>query len=346
VCEYRKGRNPYRPNSRSQTFATKREAEELDRGLDDRRTTKDTSTPTFEELAREYSVAKFAKMSSSDQDNNYYKLTGIILPRFGHVIATKITHSELDSYVKGRLSDHVYVYMGPRLPRKKTDRFVTLPTIHRELSIIRAILNWAVKAKRISGSEMDGYEMPPKRGKIVLPPTQDDYEKILAHAAPHCQRFIMLSYYTGLRPGRVEAFGLTWDNVDFDAEIIQIISAEKGGAPLRAVSLHPKLLAEMIKWKAEDESEGYHNGYIIHYKHKQITTSMKRAWAGAKRRAGITRPLRPYSLRHKTATDLINSGAGSVKDAAEILGNDPKTLMEYYQMVDSATKRGMVKGLK
>ncbi|SHO48974.1 site-specific integrase [Desulfopila aestuarii] len=346
--EFRKGRDPERPNSTSRTFKTIEAAERFEATLPDRRGNPPATGPTFHELASAYVVAKVGSMSVTDQDNTYYKLENVILPRFGDLPATAINHSKLDKYVISRLQDTVKVNLGNGR-RKDTGRPISKSTIHRELSIVRAILNWGVRRRMLLASPMAGYEMPKRDDKKILPPTEEEFSAILKHAAPHCRRLILISYYTGLRPGREEAYGITWDHVDLDTGTITIISAKKGGIPTRVVPIHPDLAEHLHQWKKEDQEnlkkDKTHLKYVIHWNHRPIKTSMKTAWSAAKKRAGITRPLRPYSLRHKSISDMLSAG-GDVGAVAEIVGHaDPQMTLKVYQETNTAIKQAAIGGL-
>ncbi len=87
---------------------------------------------------------------------------------------------------------------------------------------------------------MVGYEMPKRDDKRILPPTNEEVQAIVDSAAPHCRRLILISYYTGLCSGVQEAYGLSWDNVDLKNNTATIISAQKGGIPVRGVPIHPE----------------------------------------------------------------------------------------------------------
>lgn len=339
--EFRKGRDPERPNSTSRTFKTHEAAERFVATLPDRRGKPSSTGPTFHELASAYIVAKVGSMSTTDQDNTYYKLDNVILPRIGDLPATAINHSKLDKYVISRLQDTVKVNIGNG-KRKDTGRPISKSTIHRELSIVRAILNWGVRRRMLLVSPMIGYEMPRRDDKKILPPTEAEFSAILKHAAPHCRRLILISYYTGLRPGKEEAYGITWDHIDLETGTITIISAKKGGIPTRVVPINPDLAEHLKQWKEEDKD---HLKYVIHWNHRQIKTSMKTAWSAAKKRAGITRSLRPYSLRHKSISDMLSAG-GDVGAVAEIVGHpDPQMTLKVYQETNTAIKQAAIGGL-
>ncbi len=347
ICEFRKGRDPERPNAKCRYFgrgdSARQDAEKFDLSLRDRRVTIRSGSIGFAELADAYLAARISSMSTTDQDNTFRKLEGIILPRLGDLPALAINHSRLDRYVMGRLQDTVKVSIGNG-KKRDTGRRVSKSTIHRELSIVRAILNWGVRRGLLSLSPMDRYEMPTRDDKRILPPTQEEFDAIVMHAAPHCKRLILISYYTGLRPGVQEAYSLTWDHVDLKKGTITIISAKKGGIPLRVVPIHPDLHERLTNWKEEDRKSGVVK-YLIHFHHRPIKTSMKTAWRSAKKKAGITRSLRPYSLRHKSISDMLAAG-GDVGSVAEIVGHaDPQMTLKVYQETNTASKLEAIGGL-
>ena len=68
----------------------------------------------------------------------------------------------------------------------------------------------------------------------------------------------------------------------------------------------------------------------------------KIGWQAAKRRAGITRRLRLYDLRHAAATKMLARGA-DLKTVARILGHkSPVTTMTVYQHVSDEQTRAAI----
>lgn len=80
---------------------------------------------------------------------------------------------------------------------------------------------------------------------------------------------------------------------------------------------------------------------VVHYLFRPVK-SLKRSWATAKRRAGITRELRPYDLRHAFATLALEAGA-DLKAVSELIGHSrPDTTMRVYQHVNRRQHREAV----
>ena len=80
--------------------------------------------------------------------------------------------------------------------------------------------------------------------------------------------------------------------------------------------------------------------HIIHYNGKPVR-SIRKGFEAAKQRAGITRRIRRYDLRHMTASELLAAGI-DIKTVSEILGNTPEQCMRAYLHVRTEQKRNAV----
>ena len=130
---------------------------------------------------------------------------------------------------------------------------------------------------------------------------------LCAVAAPHQIHVIILGAQLGVRVGPSELYKLRWQDIDFPRAAIRITAAKKRpDQPWREVPIRDSLKPMLEAWKQEDaltEAE-----YVINWKGKQVE-STKRSWHTALRRAGITRNIRPYDLRHAFAPEAIAAGA-------------------------------------
>ncbi len=326
LVRYRKGKNPDRPNSTATYFGRGDEAQKaaeefnLSLGLGSRK--RKVAGRLFIELVNEYQEAKQYTMAASTFENLCIKMEAVILPEIGSCMAARITPARLDRYVASRSSSGV----------KNT-------TIHRELSDIRAVLRWAVKRKLIATNPMDGFEMPKRDDARIQPPTKKEFEAIIACAAPHLQRAMLLSYYTGLRPGKEELLSLKWEAVDFINRTIMVTSAKKGGLPVRMVPLNNTLYNYLLKWHNKDSETGQQ--YIVNYGGGRVD-SLKTAWRSAKKRAKVFRRLRLYDIRHRAITNMLEAGA-DLKSVSEIAGHASVDMTtRIYQHVSSDLKRKAV----
>ncbi len=204
------------------------------------------------------------------------------------------------------------------------------------------MLNWAVSRGHLTKNPVAGYRKPKPDYEIITPPRPDEIQRIIDNAAPHLVRAILLAYFTGLRPGVVELFNLKYSNCDFEQNTIMIRSAKKGGIPFRIIPLHPTLAALIRQWFKEDgENE---DGFIIHYFRKKVST-IKTAWDMAKKRAGITRRLRLYDLRHAGITAMLQHGI-DIKTVSAIAGHsNVSTTLRVYAHTNNTVARTAINAI-
>jgi len=267
--------------------------------------------PTFSEVAGAYLKHKAPLMSAVSFDNLMYKLERIILPTLGEgILANMLIPLVMDDYVNKRA------------------KLVKLTTVHRELSDIRAILNYGVERGLILKNPMAKYPMPKRDDTKIFPLAQDEIQRVIDCSAPHLKRAMLLSYFTGLRPGEVELLSIRYSQVNWSAQSITIISAAKGGAERREVPIHRSL--PLRAWYEEDGCKD--EAYIITWNEKPVS-SLKTAFRAAKRRAGIeNRKVPLYSLRHAFVTMLLHKGV-PLHTIANISGHDVRTMLKHYAHV-------------
>ena len=103
---------------------------------------------------------------------------------------------------------------------------------------------------------------------------------------------------------------------------------------MRDVPIHDDLLKNLLSWR---EADGNHSGFIVHYRGHRIRSILK-PWKQALQKAGITRRLRPYDLRHLFVTRAIEAGV-DYKTLSDIVGSSPETLRKHYQHVSNEARR-------
>lgn len=287
-----------------------------------------TQGPTFFELAVVYMKMRGFKPNPLEQLK--IRMEKIILPHFGHKRAVMLSDDDMDAYV---------------LRRRQAG--VKDNSIARELTDVKAVLNWSVKRKPplIPFNPVRDYRSPSKEDEVILPPSREEFQSIYNKAPDHLKRFILMSSYIGARPGKVEILSIRWREVDWEQCWIRVLSAEKGSKksrkPARNVPIHADFVEQLRNWwQADEENFGHDLALakpIVHYYGRSIT-SIKKAWKSTLINAGITRRLRPYDLRHRFVTKALADGA-DIGTLAEIVGSRPETLRKHYQHVTSAMHR-------
>jgi integrase len=286
-------------------------ARDAELGLLRRRPRNETFGPSFLELAKEYRDKRGLNDNSRKQLG--VRLQAHLVPAFGAMPAIKIKPADVDRYVERRRSAGV-----------------SDATICRELTDLKAILNWSARRDPplIPFNPIANFRKPSIRNAIARPTTEAEALRILKHALPHVRRAILIGWHLGLRP-QGELLALRWSDVNWETGRILIMSAHKGGPQAREVPIHPDLLPNLKAWHTEDRKNGRTN--IVHY-HGRRVRSIGKAWRSAVAAAKIGRAVRPYDLRHHFVTRAIEEGA-DLKALSEIVGSAPQTLIKFYQHV-------------
>jgi integrase len=146
----------------------------------------------------------------------------------------------------------------------------------------------------------------------------------------HLTRFITLGVYTGSRPGAI--LGLSWHQligsgyVDLDRGLIyrKAVGSRDTNKRQPPVPMAPQLLRLMRRWHRQDSQKGP----VVRFSGKQVL-SVKTALKRAVELAGLDTSVTAYSLRHTTASWLIQKGV-STRKVAEILGTSEAMIERHY----------------
>ena len=217
-------------------------------------------------------------------------------------------------------------YMARRHPVKHS-------TVRRELGVLQAAANHALRWRRITAAEMPSIELPPPAEPKTLWLFPDELERLRAAAAGRAKLFIDLAYYTASRKGALEF--LTWDRVDLAKRRITL--AEPGGRSnkkRKPVVPMDKALHETLASRLYGDEFAGREPWVL-----DKTTDIRPAFDAAAKRAGLEmlpardgRPagrLTPHVLRHTRATHLLQKGVAPYAVAA-LLGDTVATVLRVY----------------
>lgn len=214
-------------------------------------------------------------------------------------------------------------------------------TVRGHLSVLRTVMNWS--ADRDYCPQIKFPKLPAANYTKFIPPTQDEVATIMAVAPDRVRRVVILGTQTGARVWPSEMLGLKWEDVNFAQKYIRIHGAKKNlEMQWREVPLSDEMVSLMEDWHKADMEKGIE--YLIHYQGKPVR-SLKTAWGSTLEKAGITRRIRPYDLRHAFATEMIAGGA-DVGTVANLMGHStPTMLLKHYQHVLDKQKRSAIQAL-
>lgn len=240
---------------------------------------------------------------------------------FGHMAVKDIMPATVSAYVAKRRAG--------TLGRPSVNH-----TISRELSVLNAAINHAVKAKRLSKADQPFIKLPgvsPPRDRWL---SFDEADALLAAALvrvdprspkdklPRVYRFIALALNTASRKGAL--LGLQRRQVDMAGGMIHLNPAgraqTKKHRPRVPISDALRPILERILRETPDNPDAFlldSDGCI------------RTAFENAVDRAGLGRDVTPHVLRHTKATWMAQAGV-SMFDIAGVLGDSVETVTKTY----------------
>jgi len=209
------------------------------------------------------------------------------LPYFADRPIGQITKNDVVRYRKERGAHYLAAH---RKPLSET-------TLNRDCEAIRHLLYWAADEGFLPANPIARMRMPRARGRRRPVLSVADEMKLLAACSEHVAPLVMAAVDTGLRRG--ELFNQRWEDVDFDRGVISVSRSKTPEGEHRIVPMTARV-TEMLKAKRKLE------GMVFTYE-KEPIGSIKTAWKGALRRAGIPR-MRFHDLRHSFNSRLADLG--------------------------------------
>ena len=206
-------------------------------------------------------------------------------------------------------------------------RVLSPGTARRELGVLAAAINHAHREGRIT-----------RLVTVFLPERPESKDRWLTRkeaaallrasrtpqARLYMPLFILMGLYTGRR--KEAMLSLRWPQVDLVAGLIHFDNPGRRRTKKQrgTVRIPPRLLPHLRRARRR----GTDLGYVIHADGQRIG-DIKKAFAGACSRAGLDKDVTPHTLRHTTATWLMQAGVPKF-EAAGFLAMTMETLERTY----------------
>ena len=326
-------RNPYTGRQQSVTCKTEAEAKKQNAMIafqlqfEKERFLPAEQEPAREDNSLEATFYQFLKEKQFDKTGLLFQLDGMktALALIGRKAIDAITSQDLAKVLQAEIGKNV-----------------SGRTVHARVSRLYTLLRWAYK-RGILDVLPRFPEIPSYRSQKFIPPTEEELCRIISAAPPHIQRVAIIGAKLGLRVGPCELMKMRWDDVDIEKGIVIVHASRKNPEePFREVPIMQNLIPLFREWQKHDAALGLE--HIITYQGKPVSR-IKNAWNATLRRAGITRKIRPYDLRHAFATDAIAGGA-DLGTVAKLMGHSTvQMVVKHYQHVATKQKRQAVENL-
>lgn len=201
-------------------------------------------------------------------------------------------------------------------------------TVRRELVVLVAALNHAVKEHRLPRNDVPHVKLPPEGAARQRWLTDDEMARLFAAAAQdrpggrlsRVERWLHLAYYTARRKEAVET--LEWARVDWTLNTVDFEVPGRALTKKRrgVVPMHPKLRAVMERACRE---RGEEFRYVLDH-----AGSIRKALATLAARADVA-GVTPHVLKHTAITHMLRRGV-SVWDAAGAAATSAATIQRVY----------------
>lgn len=199
--------------------------------------------------------------------------------------------------------------------RRRKDKTGSDATIRRELNVLVAAANHALKWRRITVADMPVVERPSEKRAGVAPwLTRGELDALVESLSGDLLDFVVLCYYTGSRRKAIET--LEAEQVDLDAGVIRLA---KDGEPVTKKRRPPvPVFGPMVPVLERRMEIGFFGGRDFYRPFRQACEDL-----------GYHDRAHPHVLRHSRATHLLQAGK-PIYDVARLLGDTVATVERVY----------------
>jgi integrase len=230
-------------------------------------------------------------------------------------------------------------HLGQRKVGKHGRRFLTVTTVNKNISLLRAAFYWAMRKDNGYASHNPVADLP-RREKLrkeaqiperVLEPNEEP--KLLERLPGWLRLMVIFCLQTATRRG--DLMLLTWKAVHPDfVEFLETKECKKRVIPL---SKDAKMILEMVRPAKTDP-----NAYVFEpdVPRKRLANKIERDWKRAVLKAEIPH-IRFHDLRHTAGTRMANSGI-ELQTVQKILGHASlSTTQRYLHSSDKQKQRAV-----
>ena len=213
-------------------------------------------------------------------------------------------------------------------------------SIQKELAALKRAFNLAVQAGRLTRRpHIPSMNVQNTREGFFEP---DELERLIAELPEDVQPVVLFAALTGWRKGEVLA--LKWSAVDFDAGEVRLWKSKNDEPrvfPFRVLPPLVELLeSQRERTRAVEREEGRIVAHVFHRNGRPIK-SMRRAWDGACKRAGLEGWLF-HDLRRTAVRNLERAGVPR-SVAMKLTGHKTESVYRRYAIADS---RALAEGVE
>lgn len=245
------------------------------------------------------------------------RIAGMLKAFFGKRLLKEIDIPASRGYCEHRRRNRIPTAKLPEGAGK--DWKVSDTTLRRELNVLIAVANHAIKWKRMTPTDMPSIELPtPDKPKAIKWLTKAQVRLLFNACKGDVRDFCMIAYYTGARRRSIE--NLTRFQIDLKAGTINLLGRNDRVTKKRKpmVPIYPEIrpILERLMAASKDERLFSRSGFYLRLRAAAVDV-------------GIPGVVHPHMLRHSRATHMLMDGESLYK-VARLLGDNPSTVERVY----------------
>lgn len=289
------------------------------RKLDNKEATTEKSIKTFEQL---WEIYREDHIQNASIQGHIFRYNNHLAKGIGKKDATEITTADINSIRKN-------------METKK----LSAQTIKHGLTLIRTVLNYAIKIGAISIGQLPHFDMPKvdniKTENMTAAQLHAYFKAIDEEPDQDAASFLRIALLTGMRRGALMA--LKWDDINFEQSLIRL----RGESAKNGKTVHLPLNQQAIKvfssLTRNSESE-----YVFPGKNGKQRKVFQRIARRVRDKAGLPKSFRPiHGLRHCYASWMASSGKVDMYSLQKLLTHQsPQMTQRYAHLHDEALKKG------
>lgn len=292
-----------------------------------------TGTPLFRDFARLWFEENEVRWKYSVRKAYTLTLNNFRIPHFGHFEVGAITKSDVLQY-RAKLLKEKGKGGRTRSPSRINNLFKPLRGILTEASERFDFPNPIIGVKKIREPKKD-----------IHPFTLDEVMLICRKIRTDYQNYMIVRFFTGMRPGEID--GLKWKYVDFDNDVILIREAvvllredtPKTESSYRDIAMLPivkEALLDQRKYTFDRSQYAFCNTKGTPIYHNNFR---RRIWVPLLKHLGLE-VRRPYETRHTAATLWLASGENPEWVARQLGHTNTEMLFRVYsRYIPNLTRR-------
>ncbi len=199
-------------------------------------------------------------------------------------------------------------------------------TVSYEVRILGAAFSVAVEDELLAVRPV--FKLPTLRNARSGFFEDGDFAALLLELPAHVRPVVRFLRMTGWR--KSEALGLTWDQVDWEGQVMRLYATQTKGGDARVFPFGLALeLKELLQgqWKARD-------GLFVFHRDGERIKTFRRTWTRACRKAGLDGRL-VHDLRRTAARDFRRQGV-SEGEIMRLCGWKTRAMFDRYNIIDEA----------